>query len=457
VIRWPRSLTLRLGLLTGAWVTGGLALVWLWTAGIVADGMERVFDARLSSLLDALVVATNLDGDHPYLTRPVSEPRFDQPLSGVYYQIQGPDGSLTISRSLWDQRLPEGTFGHHNVLVRDLPGPRGQHLRMMERDILMPGNPGLVHVLVAISRDETMAEIARASEGLAIGFGVLGAGLVGAVVVQVLIGLKGLRRLSGAVADLRAGHRLGVDVPVPAEVQPLVVEIDALVQQNRDTVERARGHVGNLAHALRTRLSVLRNALATGDIPGATHELAEAEHLVQHHLARARAGSLSGSAASDVPVLSLLTEVRHALLLLFADRPVEIVLVGDPAACVRCERSDLAEMLGNLMENACKWGHGLVRVTVVRSRAQVVTSVSDDGPGLPEARLLEVRERGVRLDESVPGSGLGLAITADLAALYGGSLTLDGAGPDGGLAAHLALPAATRRGWRDDSMARGSL
>ncbi len=438
----PQSLTLRLGLLTTAWVTAGLTLVWLWTASIVANGIERVFDARLSSLLDALVVATALNGDHPYLIRPVSEPRFDQPLSGVYYQIQGPDKSLALSRSLWDQRLPDGVFGHDTVLSFDTPGPLGQHLRVMERDIHFPGNPGLVHVLVAIARDDTLAEIARTKETLAVGFALLGAGLAGAVVLQVSLGLRGLRRLSGAIADLRAGLRFGIDIPVPAEVQPLVAEIDALVQQNRETVERARGHIGNLAHALRTRLSVMRNALSAGDHDIAEQELAAAERLVQHHLARARAGSLAGAAASDVPAVALAGELRHALRLLFAEREIAIEIQGDPALRVRCDRADLAEMLGNLMENACKWARNRVTVGVARIGTSIVITVSDDGDGLLTEQLEKVRGRGVRLDETVPGTGLGLAITAELVALYGGRLGLEGNGPLGGLVAQLVLPAA---------------
>ncbi len=448
------SLTLRLGLLTSAWVAAGLALVWLWTVAIVADGMERVFDARLSSLLDGLVVATALKGDQPYLIRPVSEPRFDQPLSGVYYQIEGPDKSLTMSRSLWDQRLPEGAFGHDTVLSFDMPGPRGQQLRVMERDIRFPGNPGLVHVLVAVARDETLAAIAHTKQMLGAGFALLGAGLAGAVVLQVSIGLRGLRRLHGAIADLRAGLRFGVDIPVPTEVQPLVAEIDALVRQNRETVERARGHVGNLAHALRTRLSVMRNAMTSGDRDLAEQELAAAERLVQHHLARARAGSLAGTAASDVTVVGLAGELRHALGLLFAERQIEIDIQGDVALRARCDRADLAEMLGNLMENACKWARSRITVGIVRLGPSVVMTVSDDGSGLAAADLAIVRGRGVRLDETVPGTGLGLAITAELVALYGGRLEFEGQGPAGGLVAHLVLPAAAARSGPDGSPAQ---
>ena len=374
----------------------------------------------------------------------MSEPRFDLPLSGAYYQIEGPGGAILTSRSLWDEQLPPGKSGHRGVLMADLPGPRGQHLRMAERDIVPLGSPGLVHVLVAEADDEIVAEVAQTRQLLGLGFVLLGAGVVAAVVLQAAIGLRGLRRLRGAVAELRASGAFGAQLDVPFEVRPLVQEITALVRQNRDTVERARHHVGNLAHALRTRLSIMRNALDSGDIDLIGQELAGADRLVHHHLARARAASLAGTAANDVPVMSVANDLCRALGILFAARHLLIEASGDADLQVRCDRDDLAEMLGNLLENACKWSRSRVRVTVRQTGDQVVATVSDDGPGLPAARLHEVQSRGVRLDENVPGSGLGLAIATDLATLYGGKLSLVSPGPDGGLAASLALPYARR-------------
>jgi signal transduction histidine kinase len=207
-------------------------------------------------------------------------------------------------------------------------------------------------------------------------------------------------------------------------------------------VERARGHVGNLAHALRTRLSIIRNAVGSGDHATALRELSGAERLVQHHLVRARSAALGGAAASDVSVAAVANEVARALRRLFAERNLLITVLGDWALRVRGEREDLTEMLGNLMENACKWTEAQVNVSVRHSGAWIIALVSDDGPGLPAQRLRDVGERGVRLDETVPGSGLGLAIVADLAALYGGHVNLFSPGPDGGLAAELFLPAA---------------
>jgi signal transduction histidine kinase len=419
-----------------------LLLVWLWATNTVTEAVEHSFDSRLVSLVDALVAATGTEQGHPYLIRPVSEPRFDQPLSGAYFQIEGPGGSLLASRSLGDQLLPASHTSHPGLSIEDIRGPRGQHLRAVERDFVPPDRNEVVHILVALSQDESLQESARVRRLFGLGFTLIGVGLVGAVVFQVSWGLRGLLRLRGIVEQLRAGGELISQVALPVEVQPLLAEIEALVQQNRATVERARSHVGNLAHALRTRLSIIRNAVASADQVTALHELLGAERLVQHHLVRARTAALAGTTASDISVAAVANELARALRRLFAERRLLITVIGDCALRVRSEREDLAEMLGNLMENACKWTEAQVNVSVHRNGAWVIAVVSDDGPGLPAQRLREVRERGVRLDETVPGSGLGLAIAADLAALYGGRVDLSSPGPDGGLAAELYLPAA---------------
>ena len=405
--------------------------------------IEDSFNARVAGLLDAVVAAAGVDASgQPQLLHPISEPRFDQPLSGTYWQIETAPGRLATSRSLWDQRLPPGPAGDHGVRTSDIAGPRGQHLRMAERDIVLPDMSTPLHVQVAVARDATDAEISRLRRELAVSFALLGVGLVAVAVATVSLGLRPLRRLRHAVADVRAGRRADLHLAAPAEVQPLVAEIDALVMQNRATVERARNHVGNLAHALRTRLAVLRNALEDGadaNLVLARQELVAADHLVQHHLARARAAALSGAAAVNVEVLPVAEEIARALRRLFAERGLCIEVSARTDLSVTCERQDLSEMLGNLMENACKWAHSQVTVRAVPTSGRVAIVVEDDGRGLADAQLAQVQARGARLDEAIPGSGLGLAIVADLAALYGGSLELQRS-PSGGLAARLTLP-----------------
>jgi signal transduction histidine kinase len=440
-----RSIALRQGVLTGIWVMLGLALMWVWVAQIVASATESSFDARILSLLDSLTAATGIEKDQPYLLRPVSEPLLDRPFSGVYFQIEGPGGSLITSRSLGDTRLPAGVFGHGGVRFTEIDGPRGQRLRMLERDLVPPDTSLTVHVLVAEDAGAMRMLVTQTNRKLGAGFLTLGVGLVLAVVLQAFLGLGSLRRLHDAVADLRAGREIG-SLQVASEVQPLVDEIEALVGQNRATVARARNHIGNLAHSLRTRLSVMRNALGTGDLAMIEQELLEAERLVSHHLARARAASLAGAAATDVSVHALAGEIASALRLLFRERGVIIDIEIDESVWVRCEREDFLEMLGNLMENACKWCRHRLAVSAVREGSDILITVSDDGPGLPEECGAIFPDRGRRLDERTPGSGLGLSIVTDLASLYGGSLSLSVPRPGCGLVATLALPAS--RGMR---------
>ncbi len=431
---------MQLAYMTAAWVTVGMVIVWFAVVASMSDTAMRSFDARLISLTDSLVAATDIRDGHPFLLRPVSEPRFALPLSGYYYQIEAPHHVLLRSRSLWDETLPDGRFGDPRVVLREITGPRGQHLRLAERDIVPTGASDTVHVLVAITDEETLADIARMRDHLAIGFALMGMGVVLAVVLQVSICMRHLRGLKAAVADLREGRDFNTIRGLPSEVVPLVREIQALVLQNRETVERARNHVGNLAHALRTRLAVARNALDSGDVLAVTHEVAEAERLVQHHLARARAAALTHSAAVTVSLLDVADALALALRRLFAERDLTITAEGDPAISARCDRDDLMEMLGNLMENACKWARGRVRVAIACTENEASVMVSDDGPGLSADQLDPAIGRGIRMHEAEPGSGLGLAITADLAVLYGGRLELMSPGPDGGLAAMVFLP-----------------
>lgn len=444
--RWiPRSLTVRLAVATALWVAVGLAAAWMQVSGLVVRQMRESFDSRSLALLDQVIAAAGVDADgNPVLTRPIAEPRFDQPLSGTYWQIAlGPDRVAT-SRSLWDQRLPVGQ-GHGAALrSADLAGPRRQHLRMLERDVVLPDVAEPLHVQVAVARDGLDREISHLRRSLAMTFALIGVGLVAVVVATVSIGLRPLRRLRRAVAGLRSGRQSELRVAVPREVQPLVAEIDALVRQNRATVERARNHVGNLAHALRTRLAVLRNALDGGgaaDLALAARELEAADHIVQHHLARARAAALAGAAGSRTEVLPVAQEIAAALRRLQAESGVGITVEGSAALTVRCERQDLAEMIGNLTENACKWARSRVGLRIEpASASEVAVIVTDDGPGLPADQLSEAQARGARFDEAKPGSGLGLAIVADLARLYDGELVLDRA-LEGGLLARLTLPA----------------
>ena len=438
-----RSLTLRLAVLAGLWVAAGLGVAAWFVADLATRQIEAAFDMRLAALLDGVVGATAPDaGGQARVARVPAGADFDTPLSGAYWQVTGPGGAVSTSRSLWDQTLPEARDGHDGTLLRDGVGPRGEALRVLERDVLFPGAAGPVHIVVALSRSATEAEIVRLRRGLGLVFVLLGIGLVAGVVAQVVVGLAPLRRVRRALAEVRAGTRETLAMPAPAEIAPLVAEVDALIAQNRETVERARTHVGNLAHALKTPVAVLRNALAEvpPDVATARAEAGSLERLVQHHLARARgAARAGGMAAPEIAPLALAEELAAALRRLFAERGLVLEVRGEASARLRADPQDVTEMLGNLMENACKWARSRVVVVVAAGPDAVRVAVEDDGPGLPAGSEAEALARGGRLDEAAPGSGLGLSIVADLAAMRGGSLALSRAAL-GGLRAELMLP-----------------
>lgn len=426
------SLTRRVALLAALWVASGLAVTGWYVTDLAGRHILAAADARLSAQMDALVAALGVEPDGQLrLDRPLADPEFDRPLSGSYWQA----GALR-SRSLWDSALPAGSLAN----ASDIAGPRGEPLRVLQRFIELQGVATPVLVQVAGSREEAERERARLRHGLALAFGLLGLGLVGGLVLQLVWAMAPLRRLRAALAAVRAGERERIGLAAPSEVAPLVEEVDALIAQNRATVERARGHVGNLAHALKTPAAVLRNALDAVDGPGAETaraQAAEMERILRHHLARARASALAVGGGA-VAARAVAEEVASALRRLADGIAIEVT--GDAAIKVKADRQDFIEMLGNLMENATKWAASSIALRIRADGAAALVEVHDDGPGLPAGSAALAAARGVRLDEATPGTGLGLAIVADLAALYGGGLELVRSEALGGLCARLRLP-----------------
>jgi signal transduction histidine kinase len=276
--------------------------------------------------------------------------------------------------------------------------------------------------------------------------------LVLTTIFQVRFGLAPLKRISDAIADIRSGRAERLEGEFPVEIAPLARETNALIDANREIVERARTHVGNLAHAIKTPLSVIVNEATTHSTDlFAAKVLEQADVMrdqVAHHLERARIAARLTIVGTVTEVSPVVDALRRTMEKIHRDRSVTIEVLAGSQARFRGERQDLEEMAGNLVDNACKWAdsHVLIEVLVEQPAKPGATSmlriiVDDDGRGLSEEERAQVSRRGQRLDESKPGSGLGLSIVVDLAALYGGSLTL-GRAPIGGLRAELLLPAA---------------
>ena len=271
----------------------------------------------------------------------------------------------------------------------------------------------------------------------------LGAGLIAAVVVQVRVGLSPLFALRREVADLRTGKADRVVGSYPAELAPLAGELNALMAHNQEVLERQRTHVGNLAHALKTPLSVLLAEAGQRVDPLADvvrRQATAMERNVGHHLRRARAAARAQAQGERTPVAPVLNDLTRTLAKIFQDRAVDISYFAEDDIAFRGERQDLLEIAGNVMENACQWCARRVRARAnTAGPRQWRLTIEDDGPGIAVERRHEMLRRGARLDENAPGSGLGLAIVDDLARAYGGSVEL-GDLDLGGLRVQILLP-----------------
>ncbi len=449
----PKSVALRLVLGAALWIAAALVAGGLALSSLFRDSVERSFDARLVVLLESLVAASEVTADGELvLTRAIGEPRFEQVYSGWYWQIDGAGALPLRSRSLWDQLLlpPPGettATADSEALQREAQGPDGQRLRLATRDILLPGRSAPIRFSVGAEREELDQEINTFDATLFWALGGLGIGLLAAVFIQVRFGLQPLRRVGAALAAVRTGQATRLEGEFPTEIRPLADELNMLLEHNAAVVERARTHVSNLAHGLKTPLSVLTNeadAAPPGPLADAVHrQTTVMRRHVDHYLSRARAAASGQVLGARTEVMPVIEDLRRALARIHADRGLALETAGDAGAAFRGERQDLEEMLGNLIDNACKWAHSRVRISAAVQGLRLRLTVEDDGRGLAEAERETVFQRGLRLDEAVPGSGLGLAIVRDIADLYGGGVTL---GPSalGGLAAVLDLPAAPR-------------
>ena len=437
------SLTRRMIVVAAFWITalllmGGFALDRVLSASIVQN-----FDDQLKYVLNAMIAASEIgpDGEVRF-NRPPADQRFIEPYSGVYFQVSGQGADTFPSRSLWDRRLQ--VQDHHqdvNVHTYDSDEFDGEPLRISERDVILPGSKVRWRFQVAQSREMIDTQIKQLRSTLFWSFFALGIGLLILAALQTFYGLWPLRRVRQDVAAIRSGAKTRITEDFPNEVRPLTDEINQLLAHSEEQAEEARRHAGNLAHALKTPLTVITNA-ATANAPDLAEtvcrEAIVMRRQVDHHLARARAIGRRASAHARATVWESLESVQRAVDRLYEKVTVDIA--GDKKAQVRVERQDLDEMLGNLVENAAKYGGGRVFVTVEPQDGMIDILVEDDGKGIPQQQREAIFQRGARLDTDKPGTGLGLAIVRDVAEIYGGKVTLEESEDLGGLLARLTLP-----------------
>ncbi|NOJ45685.1 sensor histidine kinase [Bradyrhizobium archetypum] len=451
------SLATRLFLSATAWVVVILLITGVILSSVYRNATERAFDRRLNLYLRTLIAEVATPDEPPdHQFQSLGEPLFELPLSGWYWQIVRTDekAETKASRSLWDKKLPKmedqgAELTAAGIRLGYIDGPEGQSLRVVERPIDL-GADGKFLVSVAGDASEIFDEIRAFDYYLGGTFAALGIVLLLTTIFQVRFGLAPLKRISESIADIRSGRAERLEGEFPVEIAPLARETNALIDANREIVERARTHVGNLAHAIKTPLSVIVNEASANAVnPFASKVLEQADVMrnqVAHHLERARIAARVTIVATVTEVAPAIEALRRTMEKIHRDRGITIVLKADPSARFRGERQDLEEMAGNLVDNACKWAASQVLIEVLVERPaqpgigpRLRIVVDDDGRGLSAAERAQVSRRGQRLDESKPGSGLGLSIVVDLAALYGGSLVL-GDAPIGGLRAELVLP-----------------
>ena len=447
------SIALRLVAGAALWIMAALVAGGLLLSSLFRESVERAFDERLAVLLDSLIAATEVAPDGTLnLVRPPREPRFERPYSGWYWQIAGADPAAPAlrSRSVWDLDLGFERAGAGAGVRRfEIDGPDGQRLRVVAQAITLDGVAGPLTFLIAADRAEVAADVAAFNATLGWSLGGLGLGLVLAVLIQVHYGLRPLRRISTALAEIRAGRAERLEGEFPAEVTPLAEELNGLLDHTAEVLARARTHVGNLAHALKTPITVLGNEAGAADGQLARtvrRQTAVMRRQVDHHLSRARAAGQDRVLGAGTELKPVLDALARTVEKIHVERGVSLTLDCPAGLGFRGERHDLEEMVGNLIDNACKWARGRVRVEGFSSAApgrggpRLVIRVDDDGPGVSAADRAALFDRGKRLDEAMPGSGLGLAIVSDLAGLYGGEVEL-GDSPLGGLRVTLILPA----------------
>ena len=435
-----------------------IAVAAIWTilallvGGAVLSNAFRVaaqnsFDMALASDMDGLIAAAEPDPNGGVMLQGrFLNHNFDRVYSGLYYQIRAGTTGGQISRSLFDREIEIRNTERKGALTwGEADGPEGQHLRVVSRRVdLAPNQPaGEFTFVVAGDMVEVERQTGEFNTVLIWSFVILGLGLIIAILLQVRVGLLPLRRVSEALARIRDGKARRLDGHFPTEIEPLATELNSLIQHSEEVVGRARTHVSNLAHFLKTPLSVLAAEADAQPGPLADsikRQVFSMRRQVDHYLSRARAAGSLDVLGNRTQVSTVMDDLSRVIGRIHAPRGIVIEAECSDLIYFRGERQDLEEMLGNLIDNGCKWARARVRVRCKSAAGRLSLTIEDDGPGLSAQQRTQVGERGERLDESVPGSGLGLAIVRDISKLYGGFFALD-ASPMGGMMACLELPA----------------
>jgi signal transduction histidine kinase len=442
---FPQSLALRLMAAAALWTLPILALAGILLLWAFRAHLDDQLDEQLAAYQRELLAAAGIDEDgRLVLEYSPADPRFVRAFSGWYWQAaidgkvvrQSASAGPTESGALALLAQEEG--------IVELPGPGGRELRINRRDVTLPGSAMPVTILVAAPCDELEADLAQFTRHTVVILTTLGIAFLIAVYLQVGFGLRPLASLRREIADIRNGRtdRLGPDFP--REIEPVVAEVNALIDHNRQLIERARNEAGNLAHALKNPLSVLAHEVDALDPVRKSvlnAQLSAISGQVERILQRIRTAGPSAGGHARADLAEVADDLAFSLRSIYRERGLDLRFIVEPGAAFAGDRGDLVEILGNLCDNACKWARSRVEMRANCRDGRLLVAVEDDGPGIAPGERQAVLARGQRLDERMPGSGLGLDIVREMVALYRGRLSL-GESALGGLRVDLDLPAA---------------
>lgn len=428
------SLRLRLLLLAAASLIIVLIVAGYAFASIFAEHSQRLLESRLGAELDRLVVLTDATTATPALPAPLPDARYEIPAGGLYWQVRDPaTGVLLRSRSLWDTALdvPAATDDVRAVLRLD--GPAGQRLLALVQSLTFEGQGGAdrpLQLIVAEDLAEVDAANAAFLDDLVRALAILAVALLGTSWLTVELGLAPLRRIKQAISRIRSGEAKALDGNHPSEVMPLVAEVNDLVSVQEQSIAFARERAADLAHGLKTSLTLMNGEAFALRASGAAEPAQRLEALtaamtatIDHQLRLSRLRHRTRADRQSTPLAVAATRIVAALKATPDGRRLDWTVDIPPTLSVALDSMDLSELLGVLFENAAKWASSRVRIEAGARNGQVQVLISDDGPGLAPEAIERLLQRGQRLDESRAGAGLGLAIAQEIVQLNGGGLS----------------------------------
>jgi len=456
---WRGSLRLRLFGGTALWIALALGLTTLALDGLFKDQATRQFEQQLQSYLYQLVAALDVDAQGNPLMQTVGvDPRFNRPESGLCWQTNDQSGTVLLkSRSLWDTKLnvANDVLKSGEIHFHTLNGPASQILIVAEQNVLLEGLQSKPFRVIVGSDTFALDRAVQAwQRSLWLFVGILFLSLLVAASAQVAFGLLPLRQLQRALKGLRKGDNNRITGTFPTELRPLIEDFNAVIDANEKIIERARHQAGDLAHSIKTPLSVMSNALQAEQsrsqhdpvlVASLQAQLQQLQQQVQWRLKRARVAANAGVPHARTPIKTTIEQLTRVMQKVHADKSLQVIVGNMPDGLYFAgEVQDLQEIVGNLLDNAYKWAARQITVNGVCIDGRLRLTIQDDGPGCADlTESTQPPHRGQRADESIPGSGLGLSIVRDLVELYGGELLFQ-AGNTQGLRIILALPGGLR-------------